>query len=114
MLIVNLFVDGVILWAGSQLAPGTVQINGIGALIWATILFSLNTSVIVYLCRATSNLGLIFNQYAWIFASFVVVLFSGVIALTLLSSWLPGFAIVGFWPKVLICILCSIFELGDK
>jgi hypothetical protein len=24
MLIMNLFVDGVILWAGSQLAPGTV------------------------------------------------------------------------------------------
>lgn len=112
MFILNLIIDGLILFAGSKIAPAVIQIDSTGTLIWATVLLTVVTTAVGLLCLAVAGIGVAFDNVAWMIIGVVAVFFSGIIALTLLSSWLPGFAVIGFWPKALICVACSVFELS--
>ncbi len=108
----NLLIDGLILWAGSKLAPEVVQISGFGTLVLATILLTVVTYAVGFLCVAVAGIGMACNNVLWAIIGLVAIFFSNIIAMALLSSWLPGFAIIGFWPKALISICCSLFELS--
>jgi uncharacterized membrane protein YvlD (DUF360 family) len=112
MFILNLLIDGLILWAGSKIAPDVVQIGGFGTLVLATVLLSVVTFLVMLACLAIAGIGALCENLAWAIIGVVAVFFSGIIAMSLLSSWLPGFAIIGFWPKAIIAICFSIFELS--
>ena len=114
MFILNLIIDGLILWAGTKIAPDVVQIEGTGTLILATVLLTVITTVVALVCVAIMGIGAACENVTWTIIGLVAVFFSNVIAMWLLSMWLPGFAIVGFWPKVLISICCSLLELSRK
>ena len=112
MFILNLIIDGLILWAASKIAPDVVQISGFGTLVLATILLTVVTVAVGLLCIGVAGIGVACDNVLWAIIGVVAVFFSGIIAMALLSSWLPGFAIIGFWPKVLISLCCSLFELS--
>ena len=113
MTILNLFIDGLILWGGSQLFPGVIQVGGTGTLILATILIWLITTLIQGVAALIAGAGIACESIVWTITGFVVALFSGIIAMAILSNVLAGFAIVGFWPKVLLAIGFSVFELSS-
>ena len=112
MFILNLIIDGLILWAASKIAPDVVQISGFGTLVLATILLTVVTALVGLICIAVAGIGVACDNVLWAIIGVVAVFFSSIIAMALLSSWLPGFAIIGFWPKALIAICCSLFELS--
>ena len=114
MFILNLIIDGLILWAGTKIAPEVVQIDGFGTLVLVTILLTIVTALVALGCALTAGIGAACDNIVWTIIGVVAIFFSGIIAMSLLSNWLPGFNIVGFWPKAIIAICFSIFELSSK
>ncbi len=112
MFILNLIVDGVVLFAASKIAPNVVQIDGFGTLVLATILLAIVTVGVALVCAAVAGIGAVCGNAIWAIVGIVAVFFSGIIAMALLSNWLPGFAIIGFWPKALISICFALLELS--
>ena len=55
--------------------------------------------------------GAVFENAIWTIIGLILLLFSEVIAMTILSDSLDGFMIVGFWPKVLLSICFFLFHL---
>ena len=109
----NIVINGFILWMASRLFPETVQIDGIGTLVLATFLLAIVTVAIVLLCMFVAVIGVACDNTAWFIVGFVASLFSCIIAMTILSNKLDGFMIVGLWPKVLLSICFSLFKLND-
>lgn len=114
MTVLNLFIDGLILWAGSQLAPGVIQISGIGTLILATILIWLISALVRGVSMLVTGVGITCDSIVWTGVGIIAVLFADILAMAILSNVLAGFMIVGFWPKVLLAICFSIFELSSE
>ena len=109
--LLNLVIGGLVLWAASRLFPATVQIDGTGTLILATVLIWVVSFVIGLLCLLIMGIGAVLENWLWVIIGIILVLFSEVIAMTILSNHLNGFMIVGSWPKVLLSICFSLFHL---
>ena len=109
--LLNFIIDGFILWTASKLFPQTVQIDGFGALVLTTFLLTIVTLVVGLLCILIMIIGAAFDNAIWSIVGFVALLFSSIIAMTVLSNNLGGFNIVGFWPKLLLSLAMSLFEL---
>lgn len=109
--LLNFVIDGLILWAASKLFPQTVQIDGFGTLVLATLLLTVIAVIVGLLCVLVAAIGAACDNAIWLIIGFVALLFSGVIAMTILSNNLGGFNIIGFWPKVLLSLVMSLFEL---
>ena len=109
--VLNLVISGFVLWAASRLFPATVQIDSMGTLVLTTILLWVVSLIIWLLCILVMGIGAIFENAIWVIIGFILLLFSEVIAMTILSNNLDGFMIVGFWPKVLLSICFSLFQL---
>lgn len=114
----NLFVTGLCLWAAARLFPDVVQIDGLSTVVIATLLLYVVTTIV---CITVMLLlfGILFagaagywNPIALTVITIVVVIiiaiFTEVIALGILTRYLPGFAIIGFWPKAGIAFVNSI------
>ena len=112
--IVNFFIVGLILWISTHAFPEYVQIDGGSTLILATLLFFVVTALVI--------LGIVFvvivvldDLPTMAFVTLIVaMLLGGPIALTILSKYLNGFNVVGFWPKVLISFACAFFTISTK
>lgn len=117
-IIINLFLHGLVLWAAWQLFPDTVQIDGFGTLVLVTILLwviSLIIGLIAALLLGLSTMiginGGLVTATVGIITCIGLLLFADIISLDFLSCHLAGFTIVGFWPKVLLAILLSVFSI---
>lgn len=113
MFILNLIIDGLVLWAGTKIAPNVVQIDGFGTLVLATILLAVITLGVAFACVAVIGVSAACGSGTGIVIGIIAAFLSDVIAMALLSSWLPGFAIIGFWPKAIIAICFAIFERSN-
>lgn len=121
--IINLFLHGLILWAAWQLFPDTVQIDGFGTLVLVTLLLWVISLVIgliailifglSVLIGAGDGLAALISAIVGIVLCFGLLLFADVIGLDFLSHQVQGFMVVGFWPKVLLAILFSVFSIGS-
>ena len=109
--ILNLVIGGLVLWAASRLFPATVQINGTGTLILATVLIWVVSFAVALICILIAGIGAVFENWIWIIIGIILVFFSDIIAMTILSKNLDGFMVVGFWPKVLLSICFALFHL---
>lgn len=109
--LLNFVIDGFVLWAASKLFPQVVQIDGFGTLALATFLLTAIAVVVRLLCVFVEVIGAACDNVIWLIIGFVALLFSGVIAMTILSDNLEGFNIVGFWPKVLLSLVMYLLEL---
>lgn len=111
--ILNFFITGLILFVANQLFPDVIQIDSLGTLILAAILFWLIGIAVVIVCAAIMFVGLFFDNPLWVIVGFVAIFFIHVIALSILSATLGGFAVIGFWPKVLLSLAYSMLALGS-
>lgn len=111
--IVNLFITGFILWAASKIAPDQIHIKDFGTLVLATILLWLTTIAIYGISLLLMSGGLIFESCSWIILGFFIMAAAKILALYAISKWIPGFSIVGFWPKFWIAFACSVFTLSS-
>lgn len=109
--ILNLFITGLILWAGSQLFPGTVQIDGIGTLILATLLLWVTEIIVAVIGVVMAAVGAVCESLTWVFIGLLIGFGSTILALYILSNVLPGFSISGFWPKVIFALCSSLLYL---
>ncbi len=111
--ILNFFITGLILFVANQLFPNVVRIDSLGTLILAAILFWLIGIAVVIVCAAIMFVGLFFDNPLWVIVGFVAIFFIHVIALSILSAALGGFAVIGFWPKVLLSLAYSMLALDN-
>ena len=108
----NLVISGVILWIASKLFPAIVQISDFKTLVIAIILLSVVTVIIGLLCLAAVLTGLLAGDASSIIIGMFAILFANVIAMYVISDYLSGFNIVGFWPKVVLAICFSTFQIN--
>lgn len=114
---INLIIHGVIIWAAWQLFPEIVQIDSMRTLIIATLLLWLISLAIGIGCLLIMGAGFVLDSAAWVIIGliivFVMVIFADVIGMYILSGNLEGFAVAGFWPKVLLSLCLSLFSTGS-
>ena len=112
--IANFFITGMILWIAARFFPEYVRIDGIGTLILAAILLFVAETVValaLFLFFITAALS---QNWAAIVVIFAMVFFAEILAITLLSAWLPGLTIIGFWPKFLLAFAFSAFRISSS
>lgn len=109
--ILNLLITGLILWGASKLFPSVVQAGSIGIIALASILLWLTRITLVYICAIIVAVGALYRNLFWVIAGIILVFFTQIIALAILSRFLPGFAVIGFWPKVAIALCYSLLAL---
>lgn len=114
--IVNLFISGLIIWGSSKIFPNDVIVEDLGALITVTILLWLTTLLVNAIGFFMMIGSLLSNGFgcSWVIAGSIVMTLSKVIALNLLSTFMPGFTINDFWLTVLIAFLCSLFTISGS
>jgi hypothetical protein len=108
----NLIIGAIILCAASRLFPETVQVSNARTLIIAILLLALVTFLIAIICLILILVGVSTGSLSFTCIGIVAALFANVIAMYVISNYLPGFNIVGFWPKVLLAICFSTFRIN--
>ena len=114
--IVNLFLSGLVIWGSSRIFPNDVIVKDLSVLISVTILLWLTTLLVNAIGFFMMTGGFLLSGFGcnWFIAGFFVMALSKVIALNLLSTFMPGFTIKGFWLTLLIAFLCSIFTISGS
>ena len=114
--IVNLFLSGLIIWGSSMIFPNDVIVKDLGVLVLVTILLWLITLAINAIGFFMMTGGFLLSGFgcSWIIAGVIVMSLSKFMALGLLSSFMPGFTIKGFWLTLLIAFLCSLFTINGN
>ena len=112
--IANLLISGLILWGASKLLPEKVIIDDFTTLLVATISIWVVNIIINTLASAMVIGGIFLDGCGccWLIVGIFILAFSKIITLVILSAYLPGFIIKGFWLKVVIAILCSMFSIN--
>jgi len=112
--LLNLFANAIVLFLASLLFPSVVVICSLRALILAAALIWVISIVVVLSSLLITGLGIIYPDPFWIIIGIIAVFFAEVIALSILSNTLDGFAVIGFWPKVLLAIcLTACHNISD-
>lgn len=108
--IFNLFINCLVFWVSSLLFPKCVQISNFKTLVIAVVLIWLVTLMIDLCGMMATIVGVVVVNPLLAVFSIIFVLFSDIIAMAILSSYLEGFMIVGFWPKFLLALCCSLLH----
>lgn len=108
MVIVDLFIEGIILWVASRLFPSIVHIDSTFTLVMVTLLLWLVAVIIRIGCVVVGTIGLFSGNLAMVFLSVTAALFANVFALVYLSNHLSGFEVVGLFPAMLLALCFSI------
>ena len=107
----NLIINGTILLAATTFFPKYVQIEDSTVLLTATVFLWLLSILIEWLGILAISVGFIFLNIPLIILSILTIFLSDIIALTILSSQLEGFTIVGFVPMICISIISSLLTI---
>ena len=110
----NLIIGGIILWIASKIFPRTVQIADFKTLVIAIVLLSVVTVLVAVLCYVIAIISALAGNFGTTLISIIAVLFANVIAMYIISDYLVGFNIVGFWPKVILSICFSAFYISKQ
>ncbi|MBR2587275.1 phage holin family protein [Candidatus Saccharibacteria bacterium] len=103
----NVVINGLILGCVSDLFPEIVRIDSIEILITVAFLLTIITTIIQLLCVFIMIIVAPGNRAILLAIGIVIVLFSGIIAMSILNA-LEGFEVIGFWPKILLSFLVSL------
>lgn len=111
--LVNFVITGAVLYVASRAFPSVVIIDGWGALILATLLLSIAEFIVAIAVLALMFISVFTQNWAGVVVGFIALFFGGIIALSLLSAWIPGFMVVGFWPKFMLAFALSALRVPD-
>ncbi len=112
--IANLFISGLVIWGASKIFPNDVIVKDLGTLVLVTILLWLTTLLINIVASFMMTGGFLLSgfDFGFLIMGVIIMSFSKVFALYILDISIANFAIKGFWLKLLIALLCSIFTIG--
>lgn len=112
--ILNFIITGVILYLASVYFSSVVRIADTKSLILATILLFVAEIIVVIIIFIMMAVSFFSGNLAGVIASIFAIFFAEIIALSLVSAWLPGVEIVGFWTKFMLAFLLSVFRIPEK
>jgi len=112
--IFNFIITGVILYLASVYFSDVVQIADMKSLILATILLFIAEIIVVIVLFVMMAVSLFSGNWGGLIIIAIAICFAEILALTLVSAWLPGVTITGFWTKFLLAFALSIFRIPDK
>ncbi|MBR1875060.1 hypothetical protein IJ798_01635 [Candidatus Saccharibacteria bacterium] len=111
--IVNFIITGLILYLAVELFPEVVIIDNMRTLIAATFLLFVAEIVVVFAILIFMLFSIFTQNYVGIITGFIGIFFGEILALSLLSGWLSGFMVVGFWPKFWLALALSVFKIPE-
>ncbi len=112
--VANFIITFVILWIAAYFFPNVVHVDSIRTLIIATLLLFLAEAVVVIILFIATIFSIMMLDWYAIIGTIIGIFFAEILALSLLSAWIPGFYIVGFWPKMLLALAFSIFRIPSN
>lgn len=112
--ILNFIITGFILWIAAKFFPPYVQIDGFGTLIIATILLWIIEVVLAGLILLLLAAAAALESGLLAVICIIVLLFADIIAFSVLSAKLPGFAVNGFWTKAVLSLCCSVLTISKS
>lgn len=112
--ILNLIITGVILYLASIFFSDVVQIADTKSLILATLLIFVAEIVVVVVVFIMVAVSVFSGNVAGVVASIFAICFVEIIALSLVSAWVPGVTIVGFWTKFILAFALSVFRIPEN
>ena len=112
--VVNFILAGIVLWLAALWFPAYVQIADFKTLIISTLLLFVAEIIVVLLIFVAIVVMALMSNWAGVISGVVAVFFAEIIALSLLDAWMPGLAINGFVPKMLLAVALAIFRIPDN
>lgn len=109
--LLNLLIYTLVIWLGSLLFPNFIYAENFGYAFLASFLIWVVACVIALIFGLIALVGSIGDNCLWVVIGFIGMFLSVVIAILLLSHWMPSFEVSGFWTAVLIAIVFSVLEL---
>lgn len=109
--IVNCIITGVVFWIASMLFPSVIVITGKYTILEAAVILGFCEIAVLLIIFLMALFTFFTGNWIGIICAFISVFFAEIVALSLLSAWLPGLTIIGFWPKFLLALALSIFRI---
>jgi len=112
--LVNVIIVAGILWMATIFFPTKVIARGHYTILMAAALLSVAeilVMLVIFLMMASTVLT---GNLVGAIAGIISIFFAEIIAISLLSSWLPGLTIVGFWPKFWLALAFSVFRIPSN
>ena len=111
--ILNFLLTVLVLFVASHYFPACVRADSFGWLLLAAALIWVVAIEVAKLFIALAVVGGCCGSITWIVLSIIGVSFSGIIAILLLSKWLPGFWVSGFWTALLLSLVISAISISE-
>ena len=108
--ILNFLITALVLFLAGKFFPANVWTESFGWLMLTTLLIWVVSSAIALLFVIVTVAGIYYESAAWVIVSIIGILFSTTITILLLSKWLSGFHVSGFWTALLLSLVISIFS----
>ena len=112
--ILNFIITGVILYLAAKFYPAAVQIADTKSLILATVLLFIAEIIVVIAIFIMMAVSFFSGNWGGIVVGAIAICFAEIIALTLVSEWIPGITITGFWTKFILAFVLSVFRIPEK
>ena len=110
--ILNFLITVLILFLAGKFFPANVHTDSFGWLMLAAALIWVVSTVVALIFIAIMVAGAYYESAIWIILPIIGIFFSEIIAILLLSKWLDGFYVSGFWTALLLSLLISIFSIS--
>jgi len=109
--VVNFVITGVILFIFAKFFPELVVIENLRALFIATLLLFIAESIVVIAIFVMMAASVITGNLGGIVGGIFAICFAEIIAISIVSAFVPGFYVHGFWMKFIISVALSIFRI---
>ena len=110
--ILNLFLTGLILFLGSKMFPDIIIINSLKTLLIASVLYWILNAIVKVALFLISLLSLLEGQILTFIITLVGISLGGAVTLNLMSTYLPGFAVIGVFSKIILAFIIGLFTIG--
>ena len=95
---------GIVLFGSAKLAPRTVQIDSTRTLIIASALIWIVSLIFAAIGMGAILAGALSLNAAILVAGTMMMAMANLLAIIILSDDMDGFAIIGYWPKMIIAV----------
>jgi hypothetical protein len=112
--IVNFIITGVILFLFARFFPASVQIENFKALFIATLFLFIAEAIVVIVIFIMMAASVLTGNLGGFIGGIVAIFFAEIIAISLVSAFIPGFTVIGFWAKFFIALALSIFRIPEN